>query len=111
MKYICYKTTVSKVFDADIKEQEDILNLLNHIKDKQLTCSVQLKLTPLYDSVRLLTVNENSISYRLIKDGVTLQKNAKIEDIVLLQVYSNDEVTLKLKPNPSRWSTLDPTGV
>ena len=107
MRYTCLKTIVTKVFDGILEDPEDILNLLQMLKEKELTCAMQVKKSPLYESVRILEINEDRITWRLLKDGTSLKKNSEISDIMTIRVNANDELMIKLKPNPSRWSTLD----
>lgn len=106
MRYTCLKTITTKVFDGILEDSEDILNLLRVLKEKEMTCAMQVKEGPLYDSVRILEVHNSSITWRLLKDGTSLKKKSEISDIMAIRVNANDEL-IKLKPSPSRWSTLD----
>lgn len=105
------KTIVSKVFDGVLEEPEDILNLLQVLKEKELTCAMQVKKGPLHESVRILEISENCITWRLLKDGTSLKKTSEIADIMAIRVHTNDELMVKLKPEPTRWSTLDASDI
>jgi hypothetical protein len=107
LRYIRYQTSVSKVFDgviADISEKRDILSAIH---DRELTCKLQLKDGPIYENVRITKVDNDNFSWRMIKNKSILQQNSKIDDIRELEVNSDLEVGIQLKPQPSRWTVLD----
>lgn len=111
MRYTCLKTIVTKVFDGILEDSEDILNLLQVLKEKELTCAMQVKKGPLHESVRILEISETRITWRLLKDGTSLRKKSEIVDIVAIQVHTNDDLMVKLKPDPTRWSILDASDI
>lgn len=111
MRYTCLKTIVTKIFDGIIEDPEDILNVLQVIKEKELTCAMQVKNSPMYESVRILEINDDCITWRLLKDGTSLKKKSKIVDIITMQVHTNDDLMIQLKPKPSRWSILDASDI
>lgn len=107
MRYTCLKTIVTKVFDGVLEDPGDIRNLLQLLKDKELTCAMQVKKGPMHESVRILEINENRITWRMLKDGTSLKKKSEIADIMTIRVNTNDDLMIQLKPEPSRWGTLD----
>lgn len=107
MRYTCLKTIVSKVFDGVLEDADDVMNVLKLIRDKEITCSMQVKGGPMHESVRILELNDGRITWRMMKDGTSLKKKSDIVDIVAVQVNTNDELMIKLKPEPTRWNTLD----
>ncbi len=111
MRYTCLKTTVSKVFDGILDDQDDILNILQILKDKELTCAMQVKKGPLHECVRILEIDKNCITWRLMKDGTSLKKKSEISDIAVMRVHTNDDLMVSLKPKPTRWSILDASDI
>lgn len=111
MKYTCLKTIVTKVFDGVLEDPADILNLLQLLKDKEITCAMQVKKGPVQESVRILEIDENRITWRMFKDGTSLTKKSEVSDIMMIRVNTNDELMIQLKPEPSRWGTLDVSDV
>lgn len=111
MRYTWLKTIVTKVFDGVLEDSEDILNLLQMLKDKEVTCSMQVKGSSLHETVRILEIDENRVTWRLLKDGTSLKKKSDISDITAIRVHANDDLMIALKPEPSRWSTLDASDI
>lgn len=107
MRYTCLRTITTKVFDGVLEDPDEIHNLLQLIKDKELTCSMQVKKGPMHESVRILEVDENCITWRLLQSGSSLQKKSEIADIMNVRLHTNDDIMIQLKPKPSRWSTID----
>ena len=106
MRYTCFRTTVSKVFDR-VLDKEETQSVIRSLKDKDLTCSIQIKSGPVHESVRILELTDNDVTWRLIKSGGYLTKTSDIADITAIEVYTNEELMVALKPEPTRWSTLD----
>jgi len=111
MRYTCLKTIVTKVFDGVLDEPKDVLNLLQLLKEKEITCAMQVKNGPLYECVRILGMDKDRIKWRLLKDNTSLIKSSEISDIMAVRVTTNDDLMIKLKPDPSRWSTLDASSI
>lgn len=111
MRYTCLKTIVTKIFDGIVENSEDILNILQMLKEKELTCSMQIKSGPMHESVRILEIYDDIITWRLFKDGTSLKKKSKIADIIAMQVNTNDDLMIHLKPKLSRWSILDASDI
>jgi len=110
VRYVVLKSVVSRVFDGILEYPNEIAELLNSLKNKEITCSMQIKSGPIFDFVRILKVDMNdTFEWRLIKNGVSLKKTSLVSDVNCITVETNDDMSVKVKPNPSRWSTLDPT--
>ncbi len=107
MRYICFKKIVTKIFDEILDDKTEVLALLNNLKEKEITCSVQIRCGMEHEGARILDVGEDEFTWRLIKNGVSLKQSTLIADIKRISVMTDDEITAKIKPNPSRWSTLD----
>ena len=107
MRYTCFKTIVTKVFDGVLEDPGDVLNLLQLIKEKEITCAMQVKKGPMHESVRILDINDNRITWRMLQAGTSLKKNSDISDIMTIRVNTNDDLMIQLKPDPTRWGTLD----
>jgi hypothetical protein len=111
MRYTCFKTIVSKVFDGVLDDDEEIANVLNFIREKELSCSMQVKSGPVHETVRILAVDDSKITWRLIESGSSLKKTSDITDITAISLNANEELMVTLKPAPTRWSTLDASDV
>lgn len=111
MRYTCLKTIVTKVFDGVLENPEDINNILQLLKEKEFTCAMQVKNGPMHESVRILELTKDRITWRLLKNGTSLIKKSEISDIASIRVNTNDDLMIKLKPEPSRWSTLDASDI
>lgn len=110
MRFTCYRTIVTKVFDDVLDDHASILNLLTEIKQKELTCALQVQGDKLHEQVRILGVDEASLTWRAFNSDASLKKTSKISDIQLLSLHTDDELLIKLKPHPGRWSILDASG-
>ncbi len=111
MRYIRYKTITSKVFDQIVEDTEDVQNLLTELKKKEITCAMQVGSGPRHEFVRIMEVSDEKITWKIIVKGATLQKSSFIADIQTIEVNMPDEVMAQLKPEPSRWATLDTSEV
>jgi hypothetical protein len=110
MRYTCFRTIVRKVYDGILDDPEEIKNLLTQLKIKEITCSLKTKSGPCHEYVRILEVGE-SVTWRIIKNNTSLKKVSNIDDISSIEVCTSDEVMLNLKPEPSRWSTIDTSDI
>lgn len=109
MKYTCYKIITTKIYEGILEDGEEIGAVLKLLKEKELTFAMRVKKTPLYEKARLLKIDGDKITWRITQDGASLQKTSFIDDIDTIEVYADTESVMNLKPNPSRWSTLDPS--
>ena len=102
-----------KVFDGILEDPGDIHNLLEVLIEKELTCAMQVNKGPLHEFVRILEINKDDrrITWQLLKDGTSLKKKSEISDITTIRVNTNDDLMIMLKPEPTRWNTLDASDV
>ncbi len=108
MKYVRYQTSVAKIFDGTITDHDDIKQILSSIKDRELTCKLRLTSGPKHDYVRILDVKDDVFRWRMVKNKAILRDESSFDDILELEVNSDMETVLHLKPKPSRWTLLDP---
>jgi hypothetical protein len=109
MRYICTKTVITKIFDRVLDNQEDIQGLLKNLQEKQVTCSMQLNSGSMYPVVRILDVTVDKITWRLMKHGQSVKSSSKISEISSIVVNTDDDMTISLNPEATRWNILDPT--
>lgn len=109
MRYTCTKTVVTKIFDKILTSQEDIQGLLKNLKEKQVTCSMQLTIGSMMQVVRIIDVTEDKITWRLMQHGQSVKSSSKISDISSIIVNTDDEMTISLDPEATRWNILDPS--
>lgn len=107
MRFVRLKTVVTKLYDQSVTNQQDILSILNKLKEKELTCNLRLTSGPMYSDVRFLEINEKAFRWRTTKNQSSLVKWSNLNELDYLEVNVKSEVLAGLKPNPSRWSTLD----
>ena len=107
MRYTRFKIITTKIFDGILEDPEEISSLLNELKNKEITCSMQIASGVLHNFVRIINVDENKIDWRLIQKGATLTKSSLISDITAIEVDTSDELLVSVKPKPTRWSALD----
>lgn len=108
MRYRRYQTSIAKIFDGTITDRDDIHNILTVIKQRELNCKIRLSEGPLQERVRVVQVNEKSFLWKMIKNKSILQQESLFEDIVELEVNTEADLGIQLKPKPSRWTLLDP---
>ena len=107
MRFVRLKTVVTKICDQQVQDENEIVTLLNKLKEKEFTCSIRLFSGPVYSCVRILEVNSPNFKWRTTKNGSSLIKNSSINDLDYLELDVKTEVIAKLKPNQSRWSLID----
>lgn len=110
MRYKRYKTTVSKIFDGIIEEDSEVKIIVTALKDKELTCSVQIEGEIMQDNVRIIKTDDDKFTWRMIKNKAILTRASSYMSIEQIEVNATTEITAILKPNPSRWALLDPEG-
>lgn len=108
MRYVKYQTSIAKTFDGVISDEEDIIQILTALKDKEITCRLRLSDGPAHDNVRILSVMKEKFEWRMVKNRSILKQTSLFANIAELEVNTDIEMSLHLKPEPSRWSLLDP---
>ena len=108
MRYIKYRTVVSKTTDDEISDSSSIRAILDVIRSSELDCGMQLTEGPRMSLVRILDVRENDFTFLTVKNHSSLKRKALLKDIAQLEVYDIDSETVQTKPNISRWIMLEP---
>lgn len=108
MRYICKQTVVTTVSDQEFSNLEEIKSLISFLKEKEINCSIQLNGYPKFDLVRITSITEHSVSFRVIKSHGNLEKTCSYSDIILLEVNVSDEDLIRTKIGISRWMLLSP---
>ena len=106
MRFVRLKTVVTKLYDQVIPGKSDVLTILRKLKDKELTCSIRLSSGPIYHEVRFLEIEEDRFRWRTTKNQSSLVKWSNVDELEHLELNVKSEV-FSLKPNPSRWSTIN----
>jgi len=110
MRYVCYKTTVSKVIDDQVHDLDTIKAILTIFRDKELTCSIRTGVDPTLEFCRILNLEEDRFQFLAVRQFGTLKKYARYQDLEYLELKTEDEVIARLKPNVNRWTLLDVDG-
>ena len=108
MRYVKYQTSIAKIFDGAISDEGDISKILTALEEKEITCRLRTVTGPMHDKVRIMSVMKGHFEWRMVKNNSILKQKSPFSDIVELEVNTNIEMSLQLKPGPSRWSLLDP---
>lgn len=111
MKYVCYKKTISKVADEEIKDVPTIKAILNSIHENEITCSMKLEEGLSYDKIRITELGDTSFKYIIFNSNATLRKSSGYKDISYLEIITVDNVLSGLKPGIERWNLLDAEGI
>lgn len=112
MRYIRYKTVVSRVLDRIIDDPDVVHAILSAIKEKELNFRLKANDGIWLEECRLLELGSSSFRFRTTKNGTTLRKKCNIEDVDCLEVNTQAEVLVSDKPQVvSRWFMLDPREV
>ena len=107
MRFVRYRTVVTKVADEEISDTEDLRVILRFLKDKKIPCSLRLTQGPLFEVVRISDVSE-TVAFNINKDHSILRKRVEYEEIDYLEVHVEDEILSKLNQNVGRFFFLGP---
>jgi len=111
VKYICYKKVISKIAEQDIKDPEDIKDILSVIKAQELSCSIRIldnDRATSFKEIRISSIDEDSFSYLVMTQSSQLKKRSKFIDLDFLELTVVDAILASLKPGIDRWSLIDP---
>lgn len=109
MRYIQYKQITNKILDEEISDLSTIRALLIYLKDKNIYCSMRLDDSLAHEQVRVLEVSDSSFKFMVIGSTGTLRLSASISKIKHLEIITNIDEIVRLNPDISRWSLLDPS--
>jgi hypothetical protein len=110
MRYVCFKTVLSRIIDEQVNDLETIKAILQSFKEKEITCGIRVKNDPTYTYCRILEVGENEFRFWIVKPDSSLKRYARYKDLEYLELKTDDEVIATLKPNANRWILLDIDG-
>jgi len=108
MRYVCYKSIISRVVDEKITSSEDRRAILSAICENGITCSLHLKEGVQFPQVRITKITETKIEYVVYTAMAILKKTSVIDEIEYLEVTVSDKVLAYVKPKTDRWDLLDP---
>jgi len=108
VKYVCYKKTVSKVVDEEIKDVPSIKALLTTLHENEMTCAMKLDGGLSHDKVRITELDDTTFRYVVFSSNAKLRKSTGYKDITYLEITTVDNILSGLKPGIDRWSLLDP---
>lgn len=107
MRYICFKKILSKIADEDIRDADSIKTIFTTIERHDLTFSIRAKGGVRFDKARILSLNEDTLSYLVFTSSSKLKKESRYEDIEEIELVLVDDILAYFKPRASRWSLLD----
>jgi len=107
MRFTCYKTVTSVIFDKIIENKEDIYEILSDLQKREIKCNVRLKSGVSHNIVRVLEINNDKVDLRIIRYSSSLQKTIQINEIESVQIESNDALSIYMKSDVSRGDILD----
>ena len=105
MRFVRLTTTIKRTCDADIRDLSEIRDILESVKNKELTVALRLMTGPLMLSVRITKTGNGEVAFSVIKNKSILRRTAKYEEVDYLEVHTKSEILVN-KPNASRWDLL-----
>ena len=108
MRYIKFRTIVSKTADQEIDDINDIKSILSILANKELDCCLQLVDGPKMELARILELGDQHFKFRAITNTASMIRKIRYEEIKQLEVYDLDLTTISSKPRISRWMILEP---
>lgn len=106
MRYTCFQKIITKVYDGILEDNASIVAILKELKQKEITCSLLIS-DVFYNEVRVLSVDDDGFSWRCCDKGASLKKVSTFAEIKTLEVVVSDRFVALIKPNASRWNTID----
>lgn len=107
MRYVKYKTIISKQIDEDIDDLDVVRQILLALKEKELSCTVRLRAGININNVRILSVDDSKCLLRAVQNRSTLKKTALLSDIEYLELNTQTMEMMYTKPEVTRWMLLD----
>lgn len=111
MRYIKFKTIITKTFDDIVIDVQDIKAILAILTDKDLDCCLKLKKGPRMEITRILELGESCFKFIVITRSSSLVRRVRYEDIELLEVNDFASDIFVTKPRVSRWMMLEPVSI
>ena len=107
MRYVRKKITYSTLVDKVLENPEEILGVVDALKNKDTTCHVRMTDGSRYDNARVLENKDGKIRFRSVKNGCALVKTVLYSEVELLEVTTASNVLVSVNNDESRWGTLD----
>lgn len=113
MIFETYKTVTVQILNKKIYDQNQILDIIKYLQDKNLDAYIEIKpknsgMILTYPIVRFSNLVNNTVKITIINKRSCGIKNIDISEISLLKVNNVDEEVLGLRPDVSRWTLLQP---
>ncbi len=106
MRFVRFRTTISKVSDEQIDDTEGIVAIVNLLKEKDLDCAMKLKEGPILNLVRIINVEPETFSCKIRKNRSILNKIVRYDELTYLEINTEDDKISRIKPNMTRWFLL-----
>lgn len=108
MRYIKFKTVVTKTSDEIIDDYNTIKLLLTSLKDRNLVCNIRLEAGPQMPNSRILSVTDNDFVFQTMRQSSSLKKRAPISELDYLEVNTSDVLLAQNSHEISRWVLIEP---
>lgn len=107
MKYKRRKISTVTLFDGYVEDDEDIRKILSSLCGREMDVSLKLKNESAKAFARITEVGQTEFKFEVLGYS-SLVRHARVEDVDCLEVVSNDEFTVEVKPGITRWNLLNP---
>ncbi len=108
MRYVKFRTIITKTSDTLIESHDDIKAILAVLTDKELDCCLQLDQGPKMELTRILQLGDEHFKFRAITRTASLIRTVRYDEIKRLEVHNFDSDIFVKKPRVSRWMMLEP---
>ena len=108
MRYIKFKTVITKTNDEIIDDANTIKSLLISLKDRNLVCNIRLISGPQMPNSRILSVGENDFLFQTMRQSSSLKKRVLISELDYLEVNTSDVLLAQNSHEISRWMLIEP---
>lgn len=111
MRYIKFRTVISKTTDQMVDDVADIKAILSVLTDKELDCCLQLNDGPKMELARILELGDECFRFRAITNTASMVRKVCYSEIKRLEVHNFDSDIVRIKPRVSRWMMLEPVTI
>ena len=105
MRCVRLVTTIKRTCDTDIRDLSEVGDILESVRNKELTVSLRLMTGPIMLSVRITKTGNGEVSFSVMKNKSVLRRTVKYEEVDYLEVNTESEILVN-KPKTSRWDLL-----
>lgn len=106
MRFVRFRTTVSKISDEKLSNIEDVIAIVNLLKEKDLDCAIKLKDGPIQNLVRIINSGPETFLCKIRKNRSILNKTVRYDELTYLEINTEDDKIARIKPNMTRWFLL-----